>query len=188
MFYVPGDSLSLFLEYYIKNFTRLDNSTLFYQNQTLTHADIKFENSFVGACESLVFAMDSIYQVASVDYTVKILKWPQQNWFYWNGPNTFDWTQWKYGYQLNTNKNEWEYKGTYFDKWLLLIFMIAVILMTIFTEHDLNFSYQLLESITYYWMMFLVFDDKFLFLKQYFRQIDIVVTQFTSAILPNLIS
>ena len=71
-----------------------------------------------------------------------------------------------------------------FDKWVIISFVIIVLIITITSDIDLNASYALLENITFYWMLFSIFNVKEYSIKNYFNQISVVITHFNSLIFP----
>lgn len=56
--------------------------------------------------------------------------------------------------------------------------------MTVLTEHDLNASYALLESLTCYWMLFAVVETNASYIRQYFDQMLAVVSSCSSLLYP----
>ena len=113
-------------------------------------------------------------------------RWPQTHWLYWNGPNIIDWVECYAGFKIDASTKEWRVSQLYFDSWIIISFTILVLLMTILSDHDVNASYFLLESITYNWMLFLIFENKEWKIKQYFDQILVVITHLNSLIFPFL--
>ena len=57
-------------------------------------------------------------------------------------------------------------------------------MITVLSDHDLNASYFLLESITLYWMLFIAFEEGELRIKHYFKQIIVVLTHSNSLLFP----
>ena len=146
--------------------------------------DLKFNKNFVGNCSSSLIAVDSLLQTASINFNVDVLKCPQDHWIYWNGPNTTDCTQWVSGYIINSSNGKWVAAYEYYDRWVIVIFIIIVFLMTFFTDHDLNASYVLLESLTFYWIIFYAFKNKSSYISQYFEQLTIITSHLNSLLVP----
>ena len=146
--------------------------------------EVKFKKIFIGSWESNLIAVDLNKQASLIKFYINVLKWPQIHWLYWNGPNTIEWIEWIPGFFVYTPTGEWRILEFYFDSWVIISFAIVVLLMTILSDHDVNASYILLESITLYWMLFLVFDDREWRIKQYFNQLQIVITHLNSASFP----
>ena len=144
---------------------------------------IILEKNYIGRCQSSLVAIDSYLQTSLISFFINVLKWPQPHWLYWNGENAVEWTEWVPGFIIDPLTGEWMTEDYYFDKWILISFAIAVLTMTILTDHDVNASYILLESITLYWMLFSVFEREWR-IKQYFNQISVVITHFNSLIFP----
>ena len=66
----------------------------------------------------------------------------------------------------------------------LLSILAKMVVTTILSDHDVNASYVLLESITFYWMLFSVFEGREWYIKQYFDQTLVVATHFNILIFP----
>ena len=139
---------------------------------------------YIGNCTSSLIAIDSLLQTASISFNVEVLKWPQENWKYWNGPEIEDWLECVKGYVMSSFNNKWVIAEVYFDRWFIIAFAIIVLLITFFTDHELNASYLLLESITFYWILFYSFKNKASHIKQYFEQLKLIVTHFNSLFFP----
>ena len=148
-----------------------------------SYFSFKFNNNFYGLCPSKLIAFDSILQTATIIFYIDVLQWPQEHWLYWNGPDIKDWIKCKGEYEVSTLTGECIIVEEYFEKWVIMWFLVLVLLITIFTNHDLNASYILLESMTFYWMLFLIFKDRALSIKQYFNQILVVITHFNPLLL-----
>ena len=146
--------------------------------------DFKFNKNFVGNCSSSLIAVDSLLQTASINLNIDVLKCPQDHWIYWNGPYTTDCTQWVSGYIINSSNGKWVTAYEYYDRWVIVIFIIIVFLMTFFTDHDLNASYALLESMTFYWIIFYVFKNKSSYINQYFEQLTMITSHLNSLLVP----
>ena len=143
---------------------------------------LEFNKHYTGVWKSLLIAIDDILQTASIELYIVVLKWPQTNCLYCNGPNSLDWTQWISGYILDISNGDWVIEHKYFDSWIIIIFTIVILIITILTDHDVNASYVLLENITLYWMLSTVFKSRAWVTKQYFIQLSVVYTQFGAMI------
>ena len=146
--------------------------------------DLKFNKDFVGNCSSSLIAVDSLVQTASINFNIDVLKCLQDLWIYWNGPNIKDCTQWVSGYILNSSNGIWVTAHEYYDRWFIVTFIIIVFLMTFFTDHDLNASYALLESMTFYWVIFYAFKNKASNISQYFEQLTMIASHLNSLLVP----
>ena len=153
----------------------LITSNYSFQNLTLANPsstfNLKFSKNFVGEWPSSLIAVDSILQTAIIGFIINVLKWPQSYCLYWDSSGTFDWTQWISGYVIDGVNRKWVPEAIYYDGWIIMAFAILIILLTIFTDHDLNASNILLESITIYWMLFMCFKNKAINIKQYYERI-----------------
>ena len=152
--------------------------------QSKTLLSFTLNRNFIGIWLSSLIDVDSFLQTASVNFFINVLKCPQNHWLYWNGPDTIDWTEWIRGYVVDAKSGVWTIDQFYFDKWIIISHSIIVLLMTIFTDQDLNASYILLESVTLYWILFIAFGSRALYIKQYFSQIIVVITHLNSLIFP----
>ena len=161
----------------------LKESYINYNSETLLQ--IIFPKNYVGHWNSSVIAVDFFMQTSIIDFSIEVLKWPQEHWLYWNGPEAIDWTEWIPGFLIDPSTGEWRVGASYFDSWVIISFVIVILLLTILTDRDVNASYVLLESITLYWMLFLVFEDNEFKIKHYFAQIKIVLTHLNSILIPN---
>ena len=146
--------------------------------------DLNFNKDFVGNWSSSLIAVDSLVQTASIKFNIHVLKCPQDHWIYWNGPNTKDCTQWVSGYIVNSSNGKWVAADEYYDRWFIAAFIIIVLLMTFFTDHDLNASYVLLESMTFYWIIFYAFKNKASYTSQYFEQLTMITSHLNSLLVP----
>ena len=133
-----------------------------------------------------IIAYDSFMQTSLVTFYFNVLRWPQSYWLYWNGPRLIDWTEWIKGFVLDPSTGEWKETNSYFDTYAIISFVIVVLLITILSDHDVNASYVILETITFYWMMFSVFNNREWTIKNYFSQITVAITHFNSLIFPLL--
>ena len=147
-------------------------------------AKLKFNKDYTGIWESLMIAVDDILQTASIAFNIIVLKWPQTNWLYCNGPNSSDWTQWMSGYFIDVSTGKWVAENVYFDWWIIVAFTIIILIITVLTDSDVNASYVLLENITLYWILFSTFKSRVLLTTQYFIQLSVVYTQLGSLIFP----
>ena len=145
---------------------------------------VQINKDFIGEWPSKLIAVDSLLQTASIEFYIIALKWPQAHWLYWNGPNNIDWTTWVSGFVVDPKTGDWRIANVFFDWWIIIFFAIVVLLMTISTNHDLNASYILLESITYYWMLFFVFVNRENDIKSYFDSILLIITHFNYLVFP----
>ena len=59
--------------------------------------------SYTGIWKSLMIAVDDILQTASITFFITVLKWPQTDCLYCNGPNSSDWIQWTSGYIIDVS-------------------------------------------------------------------------------------
>ena len=185
IFYDEDDSFSIIIncwnnvriisEVSLSSFSSINSQTLLI---------LTFNKKFIGIWPSSLIAADSFLQTASINFFINVLKWPQRNWLYWNGPDTIDWTEWIRGYTVNSQSGEWMMAKFYFDKWIIIAYTIIVLLMTIFTDQDLNASYILLESMTLYWILFIVFENRTWYIKQYLSEIFVIITHLNSLIFP----
>ena len=160
----------------------LKESYINYNSETLLQ--IIFPKNYVGHWNSSVIAVDFFMQTSMINFSIEVLKWLQEHWLYWDGPETIDWTEWIPGFLIDPSTGEWRVDVSYFDSWVIISFVIIILLLTILTDRDVNASYVLLESITLYWMLFLVFEEKEWKIKHYFVQIKIVLTHFNSFLFP----
>ena len=161
----------------LKNITGYSPSTIF---------NIRFSKNFVGEWPSDMIAVDSISQSASISFKVDVLKCPQHRCLYWDGPNTSDWTQWVEGFIIDSSSGKWVAPNIYIDQWIIaaMLHTDCSMLMTIFTDHDLNASYAVLESITFYWMLFFAIENSSSFIKQYFDQLTFIVSNWSTLLYP----
>ena len=157
------------------NFTNFNPSIYF---------DIIFKKTYVGNWQSNVIATDTYLQTSLISFSINVLRWSQTNWLYWNGPKASDWTEWVYGFKIDLQTKEWKVSEAYIESWIIILFVIVVLLITVLSDHDLNASYILLESITLYWMLFIAFEEGELRIKYYFKQILVVLTHFNSLLFP----
>ena len=185
LFYDRNERFSIVVKWCTKIFTNLKDSTMNYTNwNDLTLLQITFLKQFIGICESNLIAYDSYMQNSLVTFYFNVLKWPQNYWLYWNGPKLIDWTEWIKGFVLDPSTGEWKEMNSYFDTYVIISFVIVVLLITILSDHDVNASYVILETITFYWMIFTVFNNREWTIKNYFSQITVVITHFNSLIFP----
>ena len=147
-------------------------------------AKLEINKYYTGVWESLMIAVDDILQTASISFYIIVLKWPQTNCLYCNGPNSSDWIQWTSGYIIDASSEKWIAEYVYFDWWIIMTFIVIILISTMLSDHDVNASYILLENITIYWILFTVFKNKVLITKQYFSQLSIVYTQLCSLFFP----
>ena len=161
--------------------TSLKNISAFNPSSIL---DLKFNKNFVGNCSSSLIAVDSLLQTASINFNIDVLKCPQNHWIYWDGPDTKDCTQWVSGYIVNSSNGKWVAAYEYYDRWFIAAFIIIVFLMTFYTDHDLNASYALLESLTFYWIIFYAFKNKASYISQYFEQLTMITSHLNSLLVP----
>ena len=143
---------------------------------------LEFNKYYTGVWQSLLIAVDDILQTASIDLYITVLKWPQMNCLYCNGPNSSDWIQWMSGYIIDVSNGKWIIDYVYFDWWIIATFAIIILVITILSDYDVNASYVLLENITLYWILFSAFKGRVWVTKQYFIELSIVYTQFGSLI------
>ena len=185
LFFDPDDSIQIYLHFCTNILIKTNVSSKQISSDTASYyLNVDLDRNFIGICKSQAVALDTFSQTATIDFSIDVHIWPQIHWQYWSGPNKSDWIQWKDGYTLNSYTKECEIVDKYFDRWIILVFTAIVLLMTVFTDHDLNVSYILLESITIYWIMFLPFKNNSLYIKHYFDQIDLIITQLNSAVMP----
>ena len=161
----------------------LKESYINYNTETLLQ--IMFPKNYIGHWNSSIIAVDFFTQTSIIDFSIEVLKWPQEHWLYWNGPEAIDWTEWIPGFFIDPSTGKWRVGAPYFDSWVIISFVYVILLLTILTDRDVNASYVLLESITLYWMLFLVFEDNEFKIKHYFAQIKIVLTHLNSILIPN---
>ena len=185
IFYDLNSNFSVFISFcsdvstsskdYQINFTDLNPVTYF---------QVTLNKNFLGSWKSNIIAFDLSEQASLATFYINVLKWPQRNWLYWNSPNIANWTEWIQGLVIDPSTREWKYGEPFFDKWIIISFTIVVLITTVISDHDVNASYILLESITLYWMLFSVFDGREWKIKQYFDEISIVITHFNSVTSP----
>ena len=145
---------------------------------------LKFNKSYTGVWQSMMIAVDDILQTASITFYITVLKWSQTNCLYCNGPNSSDWTQWISGYIIDASSGKWVIEYVYFGWWIIIIFTIVILVITILTDNDANASYVLLENITLYWILLTAFKNRVWVTKQYSIQLSVVYTQLGSLIFP----
>ena len=161
-----------------------DSQINFTDLNPVTYFQVKLSKKFIGSWKSNIIAFDLSDQSSLATFYINVLKWPQSNWLYWNGPDKANWTEWVQGLVIDSETREWKYGEQFFEKWIIISFAFVVLISTIISDHDANASYILLESITLYWMLFSVFDGREWKIKQYFDEISIVITHFNSVISP----
>ena len=184
-FYSKNEEFSIVFKFCIDVNPNKNNSEMSFKNfNSLTFLQIIFNKKFVGIWVSNLIAVDSFMQTSIVTFYFNVLKWPQKYWLYWNSPNLIDCIEWIQGFVVDSSTGEWRMSELLFDKWVIISFVIIVLIITITSDIDLNASYALLENITFYWMLFSIFNVKEYSIKNYFNQISVVITHFNSLIFP----
>ena len=184
-FYSKNEEFSIVFKFCIDVNPNKNHSEMSFKNfNSLTFLQIIFNKKFVGIWESNLIAVDSFMQTSIVTFYFNVLKWPQKYWLYWNSPNLTDCIEWIQGFIVDSSTGEWRMSELLFDKWVIISFVIIVLIITITSDIDLNASYALLENITFYWMLFSIFNVKEYSIKNYFNQISVVITHFNSLIFP----
>ena len=168
-------TLSMWTDVYFKS---KSTQSIFTEISDFSYYEFTFKKNFIGSWGSSLIAVDSFMQTSLVNFSIEVLKWTQLHWLYWNGPNITQWTEWVRGFIIDLSTGEWRVAEFYFESWIIILFVIVMLLITILSDQDVNVSYVLLESITLYWMLFLTFQENEWRIKQYFEQISVVLTHF----------
>ena len=98
----------------------LKDSYINYNSETLLQ--IIFPKNYVGHWNSSVIAVDFFMQTSIIDFSINVLKWPQEHWLYWDGPETIDWTECIPGFLVDPSTGEWRVDVSYFDSWVIIFF------------------------------------------------------------------
>ena len=156
LFYDPVDEVKVVMIECIDNKTLNLASTMIKYIENSSIIESSFYKSYVGVWTASILGYDVLYQASILQYYINILKCPQSNWLYWEGPNLYDWTKCIIGYTLESSSKQWIMKTRLFDKWVIIGFAVYVCLVTIMSEHDTDISILLLENISIYFVLFIV--------------------------------
>ena len=113
LFYDPSDKLNFAMIECIDNLTDSIASTMMRYIEISKTIESTFYKSYTGICKAHILGYDDIYQSALLTYYIKILKWPQHNWIYCEGPIQYDWTKCINGYTLDYLTKRWITKEAY---------------------------------------------------------------------------
>ena len=184
LFYDPSDKLNFAMIECIDNLTDSIASTMMRYIEISKTIESTFYKSYTGICKAHILGYDDIYQSALLTYYIKILKWPQHNWIYCEGPIQYDWTKCINGYTLDYLTKRWITKEAYIDRWIIIGFTIFVWLATVITNYDSVISVLLLENISIYFVLFIVENKYTVVLNFYFEDLISVVTNLSSLLFP----
>ena len=181
IFYDKYDQFSIIISWW-NNMQINANSSLnnFTNTNSASNFELQLNKNFIGLCPSDLIAVDSLSQTVTINFYIDVLKWPQKECLYWNGPKAKEWTKWANLYTLDPATGDWIIQKHYFDFWILLWFSIFTILVTLFTDYDSSAWFILLEILTFYWMLFWVFSSYSSNIHQYFKELSIIITHFNS--------
>ena len=184
LFYDPVDKINFVITVCIDNENNNTASTMMRYVKPSMIIESTFYKSYIGTWKAGILGYDVLYQSALLQYHIKIIKWPQNNWLYWEGPNQYDWTKWVNGYVLENSTKQWIVKTRYFDKWAIISFTIIIWLLVLTTEYNADVPILLLEHISIYFLLFMIKNTYTLSINYYFEELTSVVTNMSSLFFP----